>query len=146
MSRAYSGDLRERVLGAVEAGMSSRAAAARFGIGVATAVRWVRRWRETGERIAHRQGYPKRSILDPHEAYLFGLIKEQSDITLDEMCARLLGDRGVRAARVTIWRLFERRDWSFKKRRVMRTSRRAPMSPRHVGPGSTANPISTPSG
>ena len=87
MSRAYSEDLRERVLNAVAAGSSARGAAARFGIGVATAVRWVQRWRETGERHAHRQGYPKRSILDPHETFLFGLVDEQSDITLDEMCA-----------------------------------------------------------
>ena len=58
MSRAYSSDLRERVLDAVAEGTSARGSAARFGIGVATAVRWVRRWRETGEREAHRQGHP----------------------------------------------------------------------------------------
>ena len=41
MSRAYSADLRERVLAAVAAGQSARGAAARFGIGPATASRWV---------------------------------------------------------------------------------------------------------
>ncbi|HSG36022.1 MAG TPA: IS630 family transposase [Paracoccaceae bacterium] len=116
MSRAYSEDLRNRVLDAVASGDSARGAAARFGIGVATAVRWVRRWRESGERRAQRQGYPKRSVLDPHEAFLFSLVDEQSDITLDEMCARLRDERGLRVARVTVWRFFERRGWSFKKK------------------------------
>ena len=145
MSRAYSEDLRDRVLDAVAAGSSARRAAARFGIGVATAVRWVRRWRESGERRALRQGYPKRSILDPHEAFLFDLVDEQSDITLDEMCVRLHDERGVKVARVTVWRFFDRRGWSFKKRQAMRTSRRERTSPRHGAPGSRRSPISTPS-
>ena len=145
MSRAYSEDLRHRVLDAVSAGSSARGVAARFGIGVATAVRWVRRWRETGERCAHRQGYPKRSVLDPHEAFLLGLVDEQSDITLDEMCARLRDQRGVSVARVTVWRFFDRRGWSFRKRLAMRTSRRERTLPKHAAPGSTRSPISTPS-
>ena len=145
MSRAYSEDLRDRVLDAVTAGNSARGAAARFGIGVATAVRWVRRWRESGERQARRQGCPKRSILDPHEAFLFGLVDEQSDITLDEMCARLHDERGVKAARVTVWRFFERRGWAFKKRQAMRTNRRGPTSQRRGVPGSRRSPTSIPS-
>ena len=146
MSRAYSEDLRDRVLDAVASGNSARGAAARFGIGVATAVRWVRRWRESGERRAQRQGYPKRSVLDPHEAFLFSLVDEQSDITLDEMCARLRDERGLQVARVTVWRFFERRGWSFKKRLAMRPSRRERTSPRRGAPGSRRSPISTPSG
>ena len=82
MSGAYSGDLRGRVLDAVDAGLSARQAAARFEIGVATAIRWVRRWRESGERTARKQGHPIRSKLDVHEAYLFGLIEQTVDITV----------------------------------------------------------------
>jgi len=146
MSYAYSADLRERVLNAVAAGSSARASAARFGIGVATAVRWVRRWRETGERGARRQGYPKRSILDPHEGYLLALIEDEVDITLDEMRERLRAERGIEVARVTIWRFFDRRAITFKKRRAMRRNRTARTSARPVSPGSMASPISTPSG
>jgi len=109
MSRAYSEDLREPVLDAVAAGSSARGAAARFGIAVATGVRWVQRWRETGERPAQRQGYPKRSILDPHEDFLLKLVAEEVDVTLDEMRSRLFDERGVRVARVTVWRFFDRR-------------------------------------
>lgn len=137
MSRAYSADLRERVLDAVAAGSSARAAAGRFGIGVATAVRWVRRWRETGHRQAYRQGYPTRSVLDAHEAFLIALVEEKADVTLDEMRERLLKNRGVRVARVTIWRFFDRRGWTLKKSPAMRRSRTVPTSPGRGGPGST---------
>ncbi len=127
MSGAYSSDLRGRVLDAVDAGSSSRQAAARFGVGVATAIRWARRWRETGERTARKQGHPIRSKLDAHEAYLFGLIEQTVDITLDEMRHRLAEERGVRAGFGTLWRFFDRRGITVKKRRAMQANRSAPM-------------------
>ena len=126
MSGAFSADLRGRVLDAVEAGSSVRRAAARFGVGVSTAIRWVRRWRETGERTARKQGHPIRSKLDAHDTYLLGLIEQTVDITLDEMRHRLAEERGVRAGYGTLWRFFDRRRITVKKRRAMRLSRSAP--------------------
>lgn len=125
MSRAYSADLRGRVLDAAAEGASARAAAARFGVGVSTAVLWVRRWRETGERAARRQGQPKRSKLDAHEAFLLGLIEERIDISLEEMRRRLEREHGVRAAIGTLWAFFARRGVTVKKRRAMRANRSA---------------------
>jgi transposase len=49
MPKALSIDLRERVIAAVEAGASCRQAAARFGVGAATAIRWQARFRQEGE-------------------------------------------------------------------------------------------------
>ena len=47
---ALSDDLRERVVGAVvEGGMSRNAAAKRFGVSIASAVRWVARFKAKGE-------------------------------------------------------------------------------------------------
>ena len=89
MSGPYSSDLRRRVLDAVDGGSSAREAAARFGVGVATAIRWVRRWRETGERTASKQSHPIRSKLDAHEPSRLGLVEETIDITLEEMRRRL---------------------------------------------------------
>ena len=127
MSGAYSSDLRGRVLDGVDAGSSARQAAARFGVGVSTAIRWVRRWRATGERTARKQGHPIRSKLDAHEAYLLGLIEETVDITLDEMRHRLAQERGVRAGYGTLWRFFDRREITVKKRPATRLSRSATM-------------------
>lgn len=46
MARAYSQDLRERVIASAEAGLPARHAAERFDVGIATAIVWVRRARE----------------------------------------------------------------------------------------------------
>ena len=49
MARAYSLDLRRRVVEAIDGGLSSREAARRFAIGIATAGSWHRLWRKTGD-------------------------------------------------------------------------------------------------
>ena len=123
MSRAYSADLRERVLDAVAAGHSARGAAARFGIGSATASRWVRRWRETGERTARKPGHPPGSKLDAHTSYLLGLVAAHVDLTLAEVQRRLAQERGVRTALGTLWGFYRQQGLTYKKRPAMRTSR-----------------------
>ena len=52
MAKTYGEDLRGRVIAAVESGLSRRAAAERFQVGVSTAIAWVRAWREEGRSIA----------------------------------------------------------------------------------------------
>ncbi len=66
MARALSEDLRVRVIEAVEAGASRRQAAARFGVGLSSAIRWVDRWRKTGETGARKRGGNRRSRLKDH--------------------------------------------------------------------------------
>ena len=124
MTRAYSQDLRDRV---IDAGTSARAAAERFGIGVATAIVWARRARE-GERGARKQGQPRRSKLDPHRDYLLGLIEAEPDMTIAEMQARLLSEAGVSASVGTIWTFLDRAGLTFKKRPPTPPSRSARMS------------------
>jgi putative transposase len=49
MGRAYSNDLRERVVrSVVKGGLSRHQAAAQFGVGISIAINWVRRLDETG--------------------------------------------------------------------------------------------------
>ncbi len=73
MSRSYSTDLRVRVIRSISGGLSRRQAAAHFGVGVSTAVTWYRRYRETGEVAARKQGQPGGSKLDAHEAFILAL-------------------------------------------------------------------------
>ena len=94
MGRPYSQDLRERVVDAAEA-TSRRQAAARFGVGVATAIRWMAALTTTGTVAARPQGRARRSKLDPHETFLRALIAETDDITLEEMRARLREERAL---------------------------------------------------
>ena len=52
MARAYSLDLRERVVAFVASGQTVRAASATFGVSVASAVKWTQRLRATGSAAA----------------------------------------------------------------------------------------------
>ncbi len=117
MTRSLSGDLRGRVIAAIEDGVSTREAARRFRIGISTAGAWYRRYRETGETEARKQGQPSHSKLDAHEAFVLGLIDQTPDITLAEIAERLAAERGVRAAPSTVWLFLDRRGITYKKRR-----------------------------
>ena len=116
MAKAYSIDLRSRVFDAIDGGLSTHKAARRFNIGVATAVRWHRVWRDHGERSARRQGSKGGGKLDKHADFLLDLIMEQPDITLVEIGARLAVERQVSAVPSTIWLLLDRLGFTFKKR------------------------------
>jgi len=65
MGKPYSVDLRERVVAAVESGgLSCHRAAEQFGVGVSTAINWVKRWRQTGS-VAQSRSCTSLSALVP---------------------------------------------------------------------------------
>src|ERR1700757_4332181 len=119
MPRAYSGDLRVRVIGAVEGGLSARGAARRLGVGESTATAWVGRWRRTGSSEAKSQKGPTRPPLAAQTSWLLALITQQADLTLEEIRERL-AERGVQVAVSSIWRFYDRHGISFKKNRARR--------------------------
>jgi len=73
MAKVYSQDLRERLIGAVEAGQSASAAGRVFRVSRSTAIKWAAHWRATGAvpRAIPRKRYRWR--LDAHEAWLLAL-------------------------------------------------------------------------
>ncbi len=127
MGRALSGDLRLRVLKASDGGMSARQAAARFGVGVSSAIRWIARAR-IGELTARPQGRRRASSLDAHNAFIVGLIDERKDITLNEIVERLLAECSVRISRSAVSAWLRGHGWTFKKSPHMHWSRTARMS------------------
>ena len=143
MARAYSQDLRDRVIDAALAGLPARRAAVQFRVGIATAIGWVSRARQTGERAARRQGQPRRSKLDPHRAFLLGLIEATPDITLVEMQERLEADRGITASVGTIWTFLDRCGLTIKKSPLTPPSRTGPTFWSSARRGSRASSIST---
>jgi transposase len=114
MARALSDDLRLRVLKASAAGMSARQAAARFGVGISTAIRWIARAKD-GEPTSRPQGWRRPSVLDAHEAFVVELIEDRKDVTLDEMVERLSVERQVRISRSALGAWLRGRGWTFKK-------------------------------
>src|SRR5258708_29987012 len=74
MARPYSQDLRERVVRAVEGGLSRRRAASVFGVGIATVIDWVAVWRASGRLAAKPMGGDHRSRLKGERAWLLAQI------------------------------------------------------------------------
>jgi transposase len=125
MSKALSVDLRERVVAAIAAGASRRAAAARFGVSAASAIRWWALERETGSVAPKALGGDRRSErTEAHASLILDLIERASDITLKEIRAEL-AKAGVLVGIGTLWRFFERRRMTWKKSRGTPPSRTA---------------------
>jgi transposase len=134
VSRAYSEDLRIRVVRYVEAGASRRAAAKLFGISPSIAVKWLQRWRLKKSIAPSAVRGHRRAVLEKHADWLMALVDEKPDITLVEIGTKL-ARRGVRVSLSTIWSFYDRHDFSVKKKPVrQRTgSPRCGGSPRALG-------------
>ena len=116
MAKSLSEDLRGRVVAAVDGGLSRRAAAARFGVAAASAVRWVREWRETGTACARPQGGDQRSHrIEAWRDIIMAAIENQVDITLVELTALLREQHGASFAASTVWRFLDRHAVTIKK-------------------------------
>jgi len=98
MTRPYSEDLRERV---VESGTSCNAAAKQFSVSVSFVVKLMQRWKQRGTIKADKYGGWKKSKLAAHADRIRALVKENRDITIDELCV-LLAAEGIEAKRLTL--------------------------------------------
>lgn len=116
MAKTLFSDLRSRLIGAVETGMSRRAAAERFEVGVATAIRWVREFPTTGATAAKPKGGDQRSHrIEAFCDIILGAVEAQVDITLVEPAEMLRREHGVAFAPSTVWRFLDRHGITFKK-------------------------------
>ena len=113
MPKSYSGDLRERVIEAVEAGASRREAAERFEISVSSAVKWLRCWRDQGRSAPKLRG-GSRSVLEDYADRIQAIIGEQPDRTLDEII-EVMRRRRIPGSRSALWRFLDRHHLTFKK-------------------------------
>ena len=118
MPAAHSNDLRERVVAAVAAGASRHAAAARFQVGVSSAIRWTALEKETGSVSPRPRPPAKGSPLEAHGAWLEALIAEDPFLTLAEIVERFAGELGVSTSQSAVRRFFLRHGISVKKNRA----------------------------
>ncbi len=117
MTRAYSSDLRQRVIGAVTGGVSATSAAKVFSVSASSAIKWVRQWRIDGRMAPNPVRGHRRAVLEPHAALLLELIGAQPDITLEEVRA-VLRERDIMVSVATVWSFYDRHGISFKKKRL----------------------------
>ena len=90
-----------------------------------SAIRWYGRLREQGNFAPQKQGGDRKSGRIEAEAdFILGQVAETPDITLVELQEKLKS-RGVGVGIGTLWRFFDRRRITFKKRRRMPPSSNA---------------------
>lgn len=118
MGKPYSLDLRERIVGYVEAGHSARAAGRVFGVSASTAVRLAAAYRSHGNVAPKRQGRAPGTVgkLAAHIGFLLERVKSEPDMTLQELAAALREARGIEVHLSSIHRALIRAGYSYKKR------------------------------
>lgn len=109
--RAYSQDLRERVLRDSDAGLIAEAVAEKYHVSPAWVRRLKQRRRETGEVEPRAQRYGPHPMLAPHLSTLAALIQARPDRTLLELKDAL----GTPASVPTIWRAVTALGFTIKK-------------------------------
>jgi transposase len=82
MARAYSLDLRERVVAAVAAGQSCRSVAKTLMVSVASVVKWSQRQRVVGSPAALRMGGRRPYLVARERDWVLSRIAEKPDLTL----------------------------------------------------------------
>ena len=116
MGVCRSADLRLRVVEAVAAGSSRRAAAERFAVSVSSAIRWTARASSEGSPRPRKQGRPAgKGPLAAHLDYMIAVVEGAPDITMPELAVRLQAERGVVAAWASLSKLLCRAGFTYKK-------------------------------
>src|SRR3954462_7877472 len=119
MPGAYSTDLRERVLVAVEAGEPADVVAEAFMIGRSSVYRWIAAARDEGRRVPKPMGGgPPPIIRDEIEVTLRHLLEANKHLTLVECRDQLAVETGVRVNPWTVGRALRGLDWTGKKRSI----------------------------
>jgi putative transposase len=118
MGKAYSIDLRERVVRAVEEkGLSRRQAAAHFGVSYSAAIDWVARYRQTGSVAPDRVGgHRPKKIAGADRDWLVRRCREKP-FTLRGLVADLATERDLAVDYRSVWEFVHAEKLSYKKRR-----------------------------
>lgn len=134
--RAISVDLRHRACEAVTVeGLSCRAAARRFKVGVSSVIRWCAQLKQSGSVAPQKQGGDRRSgRIEAAAEFILNRVAARRDITLAELQAEL-ASRGVQVSLGALCRFFQRHDITLKKRPRTQRSRSAPTSLRVASTG-----------
>lgn len=135
MGRPYSQDLRERILAAVDGGMTPAEVAELFSVDVSYVYKVLIRRRTTGITTALPWAAGPRPKLEQHEEALRRHVSKFSDATLEEIRAWLISERGVKVSVGCLWNTLQRMKLPLKKSHSMPPNSSAKTSPKSVEPG-----------
>lgn len=118
MSKSYSLDLRRRIVALIDQGYSRRQAARHFMVSPKFVVKLKRRWDERGTLAPDRRGKPAGGgKLEACRDFLIARVETKPDISMPQLAAELVEERGVSAAPAELSRFLCRAGYSYKKRR-----------------------------
>lgn len=120
--KAYSDDLREKVLKALQGGQIAKEVAIRFDVGISWVYKIKRRFNDTGSyKALHRSGRP-RKLTEENVNKISEMVKANPSLTLDEI--REKGNFSV--GRTTIYRTLQRLKLTYKKKHFLRQNKIEP--------------------
>ena len=134
--RAYSQDLRDRVLAAVEEGCSAREVAEQFQVSPSYVIKACQRLHRTGERSARAQrSHTPRKLSEQHHAAIWAQVTAQPDATIAELRGWVLREHGISISMASMWTTLVRLSLTLKKSspRGRAGSRGHRGSPRRLG-------------
>ena len=111
---AYSRDLRDRVLGALERGERPTDIARRYEVSRVWVYQVRNRLHKTGQRSSLPMGGHRRSRIAGMEQQIRAWIQAEADLTLAEMCQRL-AEHGIDIKVPALWHQLDKWGLSFKK-------------------------------
>jgi transposase len=115
--RAYSLDLRQRIVAALDAGKAPSEVAVRFSVGVSTVKRYRQQRRETGQLDPRYSPGRTPTIRPEQREVLWTQLVEHPTAILEEHCALWTAATGVRLSISTMSREIRRLGWTRKKGR-----------------------------
>ena len=116
--KAYSRDLRVRVLDALDGGTARREVVRLFGVSSPTITRWRRRRRETGSLAPSPRPGPPGPLRAALRAGMPARLGTHPDATLEQHCTWWAETHGVRPSQATMSRVIVRDlGWTRKKSR-----------------------------
>ena len=113
--KAYSIDLRQRIVAAVQAGDAKAAVARRFCVERSTVRRYLRQWERTGSLAARPTPGDIPAIAPAQYPALLAQLRAMPDATLEAHCERWEREQGVRVSISTMSRAQRRAGWTRKK-------------------------------
>ena len=141
MGRAYSQDLRDRVMAAVDSGTGAYAAASIFRVSVSYIYKLLGRRKRTGETRARPWAGGPRPKLAAHDDALCAQVTSEPDATLAELQAWLIEKRGIKVSIGCLWKRLRHLGLTLKKSPCAPQSKTGSMSRRRARNGVRASPI-----
>jgi transposase len=141
MGRAYSQDLRERVMAAVDSGTGAYAAAAIFRVSVSYIYKVLGRRERIGETSARPWAGGPKPKLAGYDQALCARVMSKPDATLAELQAWLMAEHDLKISIGCLWKRLRELGLTLKKSHCAPPSKIARISPRRAMNGLQASPL-----